>query len=55
MITDDDLVTKFKFLRYLPGYFLVKDVNSIFQAGSADLIKIMGWKAVEESINKEVC
>jgi hypothetical protein len=47
---DEDLVTKFEFLRYLPGYSIVKDTNSKYQGFSTALLQWLGWQNFDEAI-----
>jgi DNA-binding CsgD family transcriptional regulator len=48
----EDLVTKFEYLRHIPGYIGVKDINSIFQSCSNDFAKVCGWKSLDNVIGK---
>jgi DNA-binding CsgD family transcriptional regulator len=48
----EDLATKFEFLKYIPGYILIKNKESCYQAASKDFIRILGWNDSDDIVGK---
>lgn len=42
----------FEYIFQLPGLAVIKDLNSIYQGITPDLVKVLGWKNAEQSIGK---
>lgn len=40
------------FMQSLPGLFLIKNLNSVFLNMTSNLVKLVGWRTVEQSFGK---
>jgi DNA-binding CsgD family transcriptional regulator len=53
MIVDtDDLITKFEFLKYMPGYITVQDINSKLCGAGLSPLRLTGWNNINQLIGK---
>jgi len=50
----ENLATKFEYINHIPGYFLIKDVNSRYQNISPDFVKLSGVTSANKLIGKTV-
>jgi len=48
----EDLITKFEYLKEVPGYIGIKDINGQYKGISRDASLLLGWDSIDEVMNK---